>query len=45
MVREKTKVKSVISDFKTKDGEKITKNNEKANFLNDYFVSVFTKEN
>ena len=45
MVREKTKVKTGVSDLETKDGEKITEIDKKAKCFNDYFVSVFTKEN
>ena len=45
MVRETTTVKTGISDLETKDGEKITQNDKKANCFNNYFVSVFTKEN
>ena len=44
MVREKTKVKEGIHDLATKDGVIITKDEEKANILNSFFVSVFTKE-
>ena len=44
MVREKTKVKEGIHDLTTKDGVIITKDEEKANILNSFFVSVFTKE-
>ena len=43
MVREKTKVKEGIYDLTTKDGVIITKDEEKANILNSFFVSVFTK--
>ena len=44
MVREKTKVKEGIYDLTNKDGAIITKDEEKANILNSFFVSVFTKE-
>ena len=44
MVREKTKVKEGIYDLTNKDGVIITKDEEKANILNSFFVSVFTKE-
>ena len=44
MVREKTKVKEGIHDLTTKNGVIITKDEEKANILNSFFVSVFTKE-
>ena len=40
MVREKTKIHDLI----TKNGVIITKDEEKANILNSFFVSVFTKE-
>ena len=36
MVREKTKVKTGISDLETKDGEKITENDKKVNCFNLY---------
>ena len=44
MVREKTKVKEVIHDLTNKDGVIITKDEDKANILNSFFVSVFTKK-
>ena len=44
MVREKTKVKEGIHDLTNKDGVIITKDKEKANIPNSFFVSVFTKE-
>ena len=34
-----------MSDLETKDGEKITEIDKKAKCFNNYFVSVFTKEN
>ena len=44
MVRERTKVKEVIHDLTNKDGVIISEDEEKANILNSFFVSVFTKE-
>ena len=44
MVRQKTKVKDGISDLVGQNGQKITDDSKKAECLNDFFVSVFTKE-
>ena len=39
-----TKSKSTIGDLRDKDGNLKTKDQEKANILNDFFSSVFTVE-
>ena len=44
MVRDKTKVKEVISDFMSNKGEIIKDDKGKADILNSFFASVFTKE-
>ena len=43
-VRSKTKVKSGIRDLIKDDGVKTQTDEEKAELLNDFFVSVFTQE-
>ena len=44
-VNDKLKVNSNISPLDKKDGSKATSDEDKANVLNEYFASVFTKEN
>ena len=44
-VQSKTKVKGSIEGLENENGDIVTDNREKANVLNDYFSSVFTKEN
>ena len=43
-VRSKTQTRSGISDLKNKDGEWITNDKDKANEMNGFFSSVFTKD-
>ena len=43
-VRSKTKVKTGISDLDKEDGTRTKNDEEKANVLNDFFASVFTRE-
>lgn len=43
--RSKTKVREGVSDLKDSSGEKVSDDKMKANILNDFFCSVFTKEN
>ena len=43
-VRSKTQSRTGISDLKNENGEWITNDKDKANELNDFFSSVFTKE-
>ena len=44
MVRQKTKVKESLTDLQTTDGITFTENEDKANCLNNFFTSVFTRE-
>ena len=44
-VKSKTKVKGGVSNLKNSDGQYISSNQHKAELLNDFFTSVFTKEN
>ena len=43
--KSKLKSKSRLGDIQTKEGSLTSDDNEKAELLNDYFTSVFTKEN
>lgn len=43
-VRNKTKSRTGVADLKDKDGHTVPIDIEKANLLNDFFASVFTKE-
>ena len=43
-VRSKTQIRSGISDLNNKDGEWITNDKDKANEMNGFFSSVFTKD-
>ena len=43
-VNSKMKVKESIGDLVNKDGNKVSSNDEKAEILNNFFCSVFTKE-
>ena len=43
-VNSKTKMKSGISDIKNENGEMRSSDVDKANILNNFFASVFTKE-
>ena len=43
-MRSKTKVKTGISDLDKEDGTRTKNDEEKANVLNDFFASVFTRE-
>ncbi len=44
-MRSKTKTKSVINKLESGEGELTKNDQETANVLNNYFASVFTKEN
>lgn len=44
-VNRRTKVKESVDDLKKLDGSKTASNVEKAQVLNDFFASVFTREN
>ena len=44
-VRSKTKARTGVADLKDKDGHTASTDIEKANLLNNFFASVFTKEN
>ena len=44
-MQSKTKVKGSIEGLESENGDIVTDNHGKANILNDYFTSVFTKEN
>jgi hypothetical protein len=44
-VRSKTKSKTTIGPFKTVDGRLLTQDTEMADKLNQFFASVFTREN
>ena len=43
-VRSKTKARAWVADLKDKDGYTASTDIEKANLLNNFFASVFTKE-
>lgn len=44
-VKSKTKSKTGVSNLKTRDGEYVKSDQEKAEVLNEFFTTVFTKEN
>ena len=43
-IKDETKGKSEIGDLIDEDGNRVTENVDKANMLNDFFASVFTRE-
>ena len=45
MVRQKTKVKDSLGDLVTNNGKILTSTQVKTDCLNEFFSSVFTKEN
>ena len=44
-VNSKLKNKSFVAPLKNKNNNLLTKDTEKASFLNEYFTSIFTKDN
>ena len=44
-VRSKTKARSGVSDLKNENGDLVYSDEDKANILNDFFASVFIREN